>query len=199
MKDLQALNSQNSFVVFMDELIMLHKGQALDIYWRDNAICPTEKEYISMVQDKTGGLFRLASSLIASLSQNKHIEVTNLVNELATLFQILDDLLNLQSESYHANKSYCEDLTEGKFSFPIVHSIQSRPNDKRLLNIVKQKTSDNILKTYALELMKETNSFEYCKQVLLQYKQKVLDSINKIGYNEALVSIVEALLAQAKF
>lgn len=33
------------------------------------------------------------------------------------------------------NKSFCEDLTEGKFSFPIIHSLQTNKNDNRLLNI----------------------------------------------------------------
>jgi geranylgeranyl pyrophosphate synthase len=40
---------------------------------------------------------------------------------------VLDDYLNLQSTEYHQNKSFCEDLTEGKYSFPVVHSIMTVP------------------------------------------------------------------------
>lgn len=32
------------------------------------------------------------------------------------------------------NKSFCEDLTEGKFSFPIIHSIMADPEDSRLIS-----------------------------------------------------------------
>jgi geranylgeranyl diphosphate synthase type 3 len=39
-----------------------------------------------------------------------------------------------------SSKSYCEDLTEGKFSFPILHAITSHPHDQQLLSILKQRT-----------------------------------------------------------
>lgn len=46
-----------------------------------------------------------------------------LLDQLGLLFQIRDDYANLLSSEYESNKSFCEDLTEGKFSFPIIHSI----------------------------------------------------------------------------
>ena len=33
-----------------EQLLALHRGQGKDIYWRDSYICPTEEEYIEMVQ-----------------------------------------------------------------------------------------------------------------------------------------------------
>lgn len=39
------------------------------------------------------------------------------------------------------NKGFCEDITEGKFSFPIIHSIRTVPHDHRLLSILKQRTN----------------------------------------------------------
>ena len=41
-----------------------------------------------------------------------------------TFCQIRDDYINLTSTDYAANKSFAEDLTEGKFSFPILHAIK---------------------------------------------------------------------------
>ena len=35
---------------------------------------------------------------------------------------------------YKQNKGFCEDLTEGKFSFPIVHSIRSDTSNQRILS-----------------------------------------------------------------
>jgi len=37
-------------------MINLHRGQGCDITWRDNLKCPSEEQYCSMVQDKTGEL-----------------------------------------------------------------------------------------------------------------------------------------------
>lgn len=31
------------------------------------------------------------------------------------------------------SKGFCDDIREGKFTFPFVHAINSRPNDKRLM------------------------------------------------------------------
>lgn len=79
-----------------EELLTLHIGQGMDIYWRDNVICPTEEQYLSMVEKKTGGLFRLSVGIMQALV-NDTKDYTPLVNTLADLFQILDDYLNLQS------------------------------------------------------------------------------------------------------
>jgi geranylgeranyl diphosphate synthase, type III len=52
----------------LDELINLHRGQGLDLYWRDSLTCPTEEEYVEMVGNKTGGLLRLAVKLMQACS-----------------------------------------------------------------------------------------------------------------------------------
>ena len=51
---------------------------------------------------------------------NNYEELTSL---LGLYFQIRDDYANLCLDEYAVNKSFAEDLTEGKFSFPIVHAI----------------------------------------------------------------------------
>ena len=76
------------------------------------------------VKDKTGGLFRLSVGLMqAFATTNKDSSFTSLVNNLALYFQIRDDYINLADEEYMKIKTFCEDLTEGKFSFPIIHCI----------------------------------------------------------------------------
>jgi len=34
------------------------------------------------------------------------------------------------------NKGFAEDLTEGKFSFPIIHGIRSHPENNQIMNIL---------------------------------------------------------------
>jgi len=36
--------------VFTEQLLELHKGQGMDIYWRDSYICPSEEQYKLMVK-----------------------------------------------------------------------------------------------------------------------------------------------------
>ena len=37
---------------------------------------------------------------------------------------------------YATVRGFCDDLDEGKFNFPIIHAIQSHPNDHRLLGML---------------------------------------------------------------
>ena len=57
-----------------------------------------------------------------------------LVDLIGVLFQIRDDYMNLQADEYATNKGFAEDLTEGKFSFPIVHGVRANPSDRQLLS-----------------------------------------------------------------
>ena len=50
-----------------------------------------------------------------------------LVDLVGVLFQIRDDYINLQADEYATNKGFAEDLTEGKFSFSIVHGVRANP------------------------------------------------------------------------
>ncbi len=40
--------------VFNEQMLELHRGQGMEIYWRDNVQCPTESEYRQMIIRKTG-------------------------------------------------------------------------------------------------------------------------------------------------
>jgi len=42
----------------------------MDLFWRDSLTCPTEEEYVEMVNNKTGGLLRLAVKLMQTCSSS---------------------------------------------------------------------------------------------------------------------------------
>ncbi|CAN0365362.1 unnamed protein product [Discosporangium mesarthrocarpum] len=107
---------------------------------------------MDMVLDKTGGLFRLAVGLMQAFSEDRR-DFSPLLNKLSLYFQIRDDLINLSSAEYMKGKSFCEDLTEGKFSFPIIHCVRAKPDDHRLLHILKQRTDDFDVKKHAVMWM----------------------------------------------
>lgn len=103
-----------------------------------------------------------------------------LVNLIGGLFQIRDDYLNLASTEYTSNKGFCEDLTEGKFSFPIIHSIRTNPSNRQLINILKQKTTDEEVKRYAVAYMKSTGSFDYCRKVMRDLHAKSVAMVDEL-------------------
>ena len=154
------------------------------------------RRYRTMVLDKTGGLFRLAVGLMAAFSERTTGEFRELVDLLALYFQIRDDLVNLRSDEYARAKSYCEDLTEGKFSFPILHAVHAAPDDTRLLNILKQRTEDVDVKRHAVEYMERAGSFAYTREALAEIKARIGIAIAGLGGHPVLSALVEKLDAQ---
>lgn len=165
LQEIQKLKNPKAVSIFAEELLNLHRGQGMDLFWRDTLTCPTEDDYLEMVGNKTGGLFRLGIKLMQAESRSL-MDCVPLVNIIGLVFQIADDYHNLFSKEYTANKGMCEDLTEGKFSFPVIHSVRSNLGDMQLLNILRQKTENEEVKRYAVAYMESTGSFEYTRKVL---------------------------------
>ncbi|KAH7048411.1 isoprenoid synthase domain-containing protein [Macrophomina phaseolina] len=165
LQEVLKLDNPNAVSIFCEELMELHRGQGLDLFWRDSFKCPTEEEYVAMVAQKTGGLFRLAIKLMQAESDCK-LDLCGLADVIGVLFQIRDDYLNLASAQYSDAKGLCEDLTEGKFSFLIIHGIQADKSDYRLLNILQQRPRDDDVKKYAVSLLQQFGSFKYTESVI---------------------------------
>ncbi|WFD32653.1 hypothetical protein MSPP1_003702 [Malassezia sp. CBS 17886] len=185
-----------------DELVRLHRGQGMDLLWRDSLQCPTQEEYVGMVTNKTGGLFRIAIKLMCALSpvaQAAATDMVPLVNLMGLLFQIRDDYLNLQSAALADNKGFCEDLTEGKFSFPIIHAIHCgcARGDRQLLHILRQRTTNVDTKMYAVHYMEHTGSFAYTREVLRHLDAQARAEVGRIasalGANTPLLGILDVL------
>ncbi|KAI3325432.1 geranylgeranyl diphosphate synthase [Xylariaceae sp. AK1471] len=165
LQELLKLGNPKVIPIFTEELVNLHRGQGMDLFWRDTLSCPSEDDYLEMVANKTGGLFRLGIELM-QVESSSGMNCLPLVNLIGLIFQIRDDYMNLASQEYSNNKGIYEDLTEGKFSFPIIHSIQTDPTNPQLINILKQKTTDVEVKRYAVKYIEGTGSFQYTREVV---------------------------------
>ncbi|RQM19119.1 hypothetical protein B5M09_007807, partial [Aphanomyces astaci] len=175
-----SLQNARAMDVYINEMIHLHRGQGQDILWRDTASCPTEDAYKAMVINKTGGLFRLAVGLMQAFSTNDQ-DFVPLVNQLGLYFQIRDDYINLVDKAYMDGKSFCEDLTEGKFSFPLIFAIHADTADTRLLNIVKQRTTNVKIKEHAVAYMAQVGAFTHTKSYLDNLFIDILEKITLLG------------------
>lgn len=179
LREVQKLHSPKAISIYVDSLIDLHRGQGMELFWRDSLMCPTEEQYLDMVANKTGGLFCLAIQLMQA-EATVQVDLIPLVRLLGIIFQICDDYLNLKSTAYTDNKGLCEDLTEGKFSFPIIHSIRANPGNRQLINILKQKPREDDIKRYALSYLESTKSFDYTRGVVKKLKTEALDIIQEL-------------------
>lgn len=74
----------------MEQVLEIHRGQGMDIYWRDNFTRPTESAYKQMTIQKTGGLFTLIVRLMRLFSDSD-VDLSRLSALLALYYHIRED------------------------------------------------------------------------------------------------------------
>ncbi len=87
----------NTMQIFIEELLNLHRGQGIELFWRETLTVPSEDDYLLMISNKTGGLFRLATRLMQAVSSTTY-NISPLAELVGLIFQIRDDHQNLCSE-----------------------------------------------------------------------------------------------------
>ncbi|KAL4868714.1 isoprenoid synthase domain-containing protein [Aspergillus spectabilis] len=169
LNDLQ--HSRECREIFLDELETLAFGQGLELHWRFSATLPSIQDYLVMVDNKTGGFFRLVLRLLEVESESEPTpELLHFFTLLGRYYQIRDDYCNLASEEYAAKKGFCEDLSEGKFSFPLIHLLQNTQSPDHIRGVLFNRNDSTDLsvemKQFVLDELKESGSLEYAKHVL---------------------------------
>ncbi|OZJ02656.1 hypothetical protein BZG36_04415 [Bifiguratus adelaidae] len=194
---LRLLGLHQTASVFCEEMLHLHGGQGMELYWRDNMECPSEADYLKMAANKTGGLIRLAVRLMMALSPYKHIDCLDIATLLGIHFQIRDDYKNLTSIEYENAKCFCEDIEEGKFSFPIIHCLENSSWPQVLLAILRQRTKCRHLKQHALDMITRSGSLVYTRNVLNSYQQEITKRVARLGGNALMEKLIEQLAIDA--
>ncbi|KIJ66066.1 hypothetical protein HYDPIDRAFT_87429 [Hydnomerulius pinastri MD-312] len=191
----QSYSEQRFTHILNEELLALHRGQGREILWRDSLQCPSEEEYIDMVKDKTGGLLRIVIRLMMECATtNKDVNYIPLVDLIGIWFQIRDDYMNLQSNVYAEGKGFAEDLSEGKFSFPIVHGIREQPDNRQILSVLQKRPKSPTLKHHTISYLRDsTRSFDYTLSVLRSLERQARAEVMQLGGNPILEMILDRL------
>jgi len=148
-----------------------------------------------MVNNKTGGFFRMVIKLMTAFSMtNTGMNYIPLANVLGIYYQIRDDYMNLQSVEYSTTKGFAEDLSEGKFSFPIIHGVRADMSDRRVLDVLQKRPTTPTLKINTIAYLKnETGSLAYTLGVLRTLEKQIGDEIQRLGGNPGLEEIIATL------
>lgn len=150
-----------------EEMINVHFGQGIDIYWHKNKINNISiNKYLEMCRLKTGSLMRLSARLACIISNKSEViekKFAEFSELLGISFQIKDDILDLTSTSKKFGKSFGNDITEGKMSLPVIFALSklSSKNKKRLLQILNLHTKNIQTINEALNMIKKTKAIEY--------------------------------------
>ncbi|EGO03064.1 hypothetical protein SERLA73DRAFT_120049 [Serpula lacrymans var. lacrymans S7.3] len=172
--------------VFIDEMLELHRGQGMEIWWRQNRVCPTVEQYLLMAERKTAGLLRLGVRLMQCHPKSPaKVDLSSLAVQIGVYYQIRDDYINLASTNYTSQKGFAEDISEGKYGFPMIHSLMAAPNSG-LAQILDQKPEAIPMKRKAIDIIRRTGSFEATVECLVQLRQRLQDTLVAAGRNPGL-------------
>lgn len=152
--------------IYLQEMINISHGQAMDIYWhRGNKSGITVEQYMQMCAYKTGTLARMSAKLGARLAgaDDRLVHAFGKFAEsIAVAFQIQDDVLNLRQK---LGKETGEDIKEGKRSLLVIRALSRLPKKDagRLLEILSMHTGDKKLVNEAIRLIKATDAFGFAE------------------------------------
>jgi geranylgeranyl pyrophosphate synthase len=166
--------------IIAEEMLKLHFGQGLDIYWHNNGNGITEDLYLQMCAFKTGCLARLAARIGALLgnANKKQIDtLSDFAESIGVAFQIQDDILNITNKEW--GKELGDDITEGKRTLMVIRVLEigSIKDKQRLLSILNLKTRDENLIREAINIIKKYKAIDYARN---KAKQIVTESWNKL-------------------
>ena len=127
------------YEVYVQEMINLSIGQAMDIAWHRglaNADGINEEDYLQMCAYKTGTLARMAAKIAAVLSgadKNLVKKLGTFAESIGVAFQMQDDILDLTGKEFAKKKGGLgQDITEGKRTLMVIRTLKTaKPEDKK--------------------------------------------------------------------
>lgn len=196
--------------VFLKHLRQLFNGQSWDLYWTYHRQCPTEEQYLDMVDQKTGAMLQLLVGLMQTAQQPGkdgvvHSEALFKFTQLfGRFFQVRDDYLNLTSTDYARQKGFAEDLDEQKFSYVIVHMYQRYPEARdKVEGVFKAMQQSGIpqvavdtSKRYILSILDETGSIAATKALLSKWHDEITEEIGALETHFGVDNAVLRLLVE---
>ena len=158
--------------------IKTSEGQAMDINLR-NSVAPIERDYMKMVQGKTGHYLTVSlvgGAIVAGADDKLVKRIIAYGNSIGPAFQIQDDLLDLTEGKGRGEIG--RDIKEGKRSMLVVHALSkcTTPEGKKLISILSKPAADV---KWAKSLFVKYKSVDYAKkraeELIEQGKQSVRD------------------------
>ncbi|TGO08094.1 hypothetical protein BTUL_0226g00050 [Botrytis tulipae] len=158
--------SKESVHCFTHTLSQLHIGQSQDLHWTFHCKCPSLEEYFKQTEDKTGGLFRMATGMMrAEATKNRGVDADILMRKLGKYYQLRDDYNDLVPSTKVCLTNFLaatrtlklvpnfelggeenldavyNDLDQGSFTLPIIHALrkESENGDTKFLNILRSR------------------------------------------------------------
>ena len=154
--------------------------------------------YLKVISEKTACLIAAAGRFGGTFS-GATVDQTERLGRIGsivgTVFQISDDIIDIEADPDESGKLPGTDLREGVHTLPVLCALQETgPDADRLRELLKGPIEDDDALAEALALLRASGGIAAAKQTVLQYAAQARDELDGLPEGpgrQALASLVE--------
>ena len=172
------------------------EGQQLDIEFEDR-LNVSEDDYLEMIEGKTAVMFWICAEIGASIS-GADDETVQLMAEwgkaLGLCFQLMDDVIDVLSDSATLGKPAGSDIAQGKRTLMIIHAMQQPdgPVKERLMAVLgKGEEVSEAALSDGLAALAELGSVDYAREKAEAFHAQAHACLDRLPENPALKALRE--------
>ena len=179
------------------------EGQQLDIEFetRDRV---SEEEYLEMIEGKTAVMFLICAELGARVAGADE-EVVQCLAEwglsVGLCFQLMDDLIDVLSDSATLGKPTGSDVAQGKQTLMVIHALSQPDSDakSRLLSVLGtcEDATESMIQD-GIAALDELGSIAYARAKANEYHQHAHACLDRLPDGPAMIALRELTDLQLK-
>ena len=187
---------KNLVRVFGNMVRRVSEGQQFDMQFEEMDVVG-EEDYLNMISKKTAAMFETCGQVGAMCSSSTPDEIDLMTRwgyNLGMCFQLMDDLIDVISDSKTIGKPAGSDIARGKRTLMIIHAMAQKdsPAKDTLLAILGKGgsvSSDEI--TDAIVALNELGSIEYARAKAMEYHKMAHECLEGLDESSALDALRE--------
>ena len=160
----------------------------------------SESEYFQVIENKTACLFKASTQIGAILSgADKAFEsaLKDYGLHLGNAFQIVDDILDFESDVETMGKEIGDDLSEGKTTLPMIYALKHTSGKEHEILVGAIENRDNVGVDKVINILKNTGAFEYARgkaKESADLARTAIKDLPESSYKKALILLCDLSL-----
>ncbi len=160
----------------------------------------SESEYFQVIENKTACLFKASTQIGAILSgADKAFEsaLKDYGLHLGNAFQIVDDILDFESDVETMGKEIGDDLSEGKTTLPMIYALKHTSGKEHEILVGAIENRENVGVDKVINILKNTGAFEYARgkaKESADLARTAIKDLPESSYKKALILLCDLSL-----
>ena len=179
------------------------EGQQMDIEFEDE-LAVSEEDYIEMIEGKTAVMFLSCAEIGARMAGADQETIDCMADwglAVGLCFQLMDDLIDVLSDSAVLGKPAGSDIAQGKRTLMVIHAL-AQPDSKDKTTLLDalgkgEEVGAEVIDA-ALQALANLGSIDYAKQRAVEYHAKAHACLDRIPQGPSMRALRELTDFQLK-